>query len=108
MVPAIQTTRTTVDPSSFSRMIPMSLPRVRWMERDANDNRIVDPVAVTKTVTPSDELDTQCYDMRESGDTFSTIADRLNIGKTSARKYYSREKERRLRQGVVDNTHREG
>lgn len=86
--------------SGSFRMVPISLPRVRWLERDVEKPGAIEPVTVTLPQVQAarmknSEFDEQCFELRCKGYSFENVAKMLGIGKTSARKFYMREKNRR-------------
>jgi len=97
MVSATDPSRST---SGSFRMVPMSLPRVRWLERDVEKPGVVAPVTVALPQRQAarmkkGEFDEQCFELHCKGYSFENVAKMLGIGKTSARKFYMREKSRR-------------
>jgi hypothetical protein len=97
MVSATDPSRST---SGSFRMVPMSLPRVRWLERDVEKPGAIEPVTVTLPQVQAarmkkGELDEPCFELHCKGYSFENVAKMLGIGKTSARKFYMREKSRR-------------
>ena len=97
MVSATDPSRST---SGSFRMVPMSLPRVRWLERDVEKPGAVAPITVALPQRQvarmkKGEFDEQCFELHCKGYSFENVAKMLGIGKTSARKFYMREKSRR-------------
>jgi hypothetical protein len=97
MVSATDPSRST---SGSFRMVPMSLPRVRWLERDVEKPGVSTPIPVAlpqRQVARMKvgEFDERCFELHCKGYSFVSVAKILGIGKTSARKFYIREKNRR-------------